>query len=197
MLVLDALRADHLDVYGYARDTAPFVTALAAEGVLFEEAFAPANTTRMSVPAFLSSVSPATHGIRRRNEQAPPALLTLAEVLHNAGYQTAAWMPNPSLGPGYRFYYGFDAYYDGDRILNASEDERLPPHARWETAQVIQRSALAWLGARDPARPVFLYLHYRDIHGPYAPPPYDTRYAPRSRRGRSPRASSGSATTPI
>ncbi|MCW5893263.1 MAG: sulfatase [bacterium] len=179
VVLLDALRADHLTAYGYTRDTAPFVDALAADGVLFERAFSPANTTRMSVPSFLGSVHAATHGIRGRGDQAPPALLLLPEVLRNAGYQTAAWMPNPSLEQRYRFYYGFDAYYDGDRILPHAEDESRPAHERWETARAIQGSALAWVQVRDRDRPVFLYLHYRQIHGPYAPPPpYDTRYAP-------------------
>jgi arylsulfatase A-like enzyme len=155
------------------------VRALADDGVLFENAFSPANTTRMSVPSFLGSIPPATHGIRRRDDQAPPSLLLLPEVLRDAGYQTAAWMPNPSLDQRYRFYYGFDAYYDGAQILIAADETERPPHERWETAQRIQTSALAWLRKRDPARPVFLYLHYRDIHGPYAPPPpYDTRYTP-------------------
>lgn len=179
IVLLDALRADHLDAYGYPRDTSPFVRALADDGILFEHAFSPANTTRMSVPSFLGSVPPAAHGIRRRDDQASPALLLLPEVLRDAGYQTAAWMPNPSLDQRYRFYYGFDAYYDGAQILIAADDASRPPHERWETAQRIQTSALAWLRRRDPARPVFLYLHYRDIHGPYAPPPpYDTRYTP-------------------
>lgn len=179
IVLLDALRADHLEAYGYARETSPFVSALASDGILFERAFAPANVTRMSVPSFLGSVHPATHGIRHRDDQLPPALPLLPEVLRNAGYQTAAWMPNPSLHQRYRFYYGFDAYYDDDRIPVRAKDEHLPPHERWETAQAINRSALAWLRARDRARPVFLYLHFRDIHGPYAPPPpYDTRFAP-------------------
>jgi arylsulfatase len=179
IVLLDALRADPLEAYGYRRETSPFVSALAADGILFERAFAPANLTRMSVPSFLGSVHAATHGIRHRDDQAPPALLLLPEVLRAAGYQTAAWMPNPSLAQRYRFYYGFDAYYDDDRIPVRSKEKHLPLHERWETAQAINRSALAWVHARDRDRPVFLYLHYRDIHGPYAPPPpYDTRWTP-------------------
>lgn len=179
IVLLDALRADHLDAYGYGRETSPFVSALAADGVLFERAFAPANVTRMSVPSFLGSIHASTHGIRDRDDQTPAVLAMLPEVLRDAGYQTAAWMPNPSLAQRYLFYYGFDAYHDDDRIPVRAEEEHLPPHERWETAQAIQRSALRWLQARDRDRPVFLYLHYRDIHGPYAPPPpYDTRWTP-------------------
>jgi glucan phosphoethanolaminetransferase (alkaline phosphatase superfamily) len=41
LIVLDALRADHLSCYGYHRKTTPHLDALAAEGTMFEKAFAP------------------------------------------------------------------------------------------------------------------------------------------------------------
>jgi arylsulfatase A-like enzyme len=41
---------------------------------------------------------------------------------------------------------------------------------RFETATKINRSALAWLD-RNPGKKFFAYLHYRDVHGPYVPPP--------------------------
>lgn len=178
-VVLDALRADHVGAYGYRRDTTPFIDRLARDGVRFERAFAPASMTRMSVPSYLASVYPAAHGIIKRSQPAHERLLMLAEVLRNAGYATAAWMPNPSLEQVYRFYYGFDAYYDGDRLLPFVEDDDIPEHQRWETASTIQHSALGWLGAQAADTPVFMYLHYRDIHAPYVPPPpYDTMYRP-------------------
>ena len=177
-LVIDALRADHVGAYGYERDTTPFIDSLAKTAVLFENAFAPANVTRMSVPSYFASVYPAAHGIRHLNQSSSPSLLMLAELLKNAGYETGAWMPNPSLNPSYNFHYGFDVYFDTQQLLNRSRDEGLPTHERHETASGIQRSVLTWMRERRRTdRPFFAYLHYRDVHGPYAPPPpYDTMY---------------------
>ena len=42
LIVLDAARADHFGCYGYGRDTTPNIDALAAEGLVFENAFATA-----------------------------------------------------------------------------------------------------------------------------------------------------------
>ena len=38
LVVLDTLRADHLALYGYERDTAPWLEGLASEGVVFDRA---------------------------------------------------------------------------------------------------------------------------------------------------------------
>lgn len=177
-LVVDALRADHVGAYGYARPTTPFIDSLAQRGALFERAYAPANLTRMSVPSYFASVYPSVHGIRGRDQYADPALLMIAEILKQHGYDTGAWMPNPSLQFFYRFHYGFDVYYDMDAVLPRWRDESLPMHRRWETAESIRRSVLEWLDARrDIERPVFAYLHYRDVHAPYvAPPRYNAMF---------------------
>ena len=45
LVVLDTVRADHLPAYGYARDTAPFISRLAARGVVFDRAFAASSWT--------------------------------------------------------------------------------------------------------------------------------------------------------
>jgi arylsulfatase A-like enzyme len=45
VVVIDTLRADHLPPYGYGLDTAPFLSQLAKESVLFEHAYSPASWT--------------------------------------------------------------------------------------------------------------------------------------------------------
>lgn len=179
-LVVDALRPDHMSGFGYDKDTSPFMDSLAREGVVFHQAWVQGNATRMSVPSYFASVYPPAHGVTRRNQGADPALLMLAEVLKNQGYDTAAWMPNPSLGKQYRFYDGFDSYFDMGAILSNAYAHGLPKHKQWETAQTIHRLALEWLDQqRESGAPYFMYFHYRDVHGPYVPPPpYDTMFLP-------------------
>ena len=40
LLSIDTLRADHLAIYGYSSDTAPNVSSLAEDGIVFENAYA-------------------------------------------------------------------------------------------------------------------------------------------------------------
>ena len=48
VVVVDTLRRDHLPFYGYGRPTAPFLSGLAKEGVVFEQAFSTSSWTAPS-----------------------------------------------------------------------------------------------------------------------------------------------------
>ena len=51
LVTIDTLRADHLGCYGYSHIETPNLDALARQGVLFENAFAPAPLTAPPTPA--------------------------------------------------------------------------------------------------------------------------------------------------
>jgi len=180
VLVIDALRPDHLGCYGYARATSPTLDALAQRGVLFADATSASTYTRAAVASIFASVHPAAHGVfsqGRQVEVLSDEYTTLAETLKARGYRTAAFMPNPSLHRSFNFGQGFDLYDDD---LMTSEG---PAHEVYETARKINDRALRWLrGGRE--KPFFAYLHYRDVHAPYMPPPpYDAMF-PRAAAGR-------------
>lgn len=180
LVVIDALRPDHLGCYGYARDTSPRLDALALRGVLFTDATSPASYTRAAVPSIFASVYPGAHGVfsqAKNVEVLSDEYTTLAETLKARGYRTAAFMPNPSLHRTFNFDQGFDLYNDD---FPAGEG---PEHEVHETARKINDRVLRWLRG-DREKPFFAYLHYRDVHGPYVPPPpYDTLF-PRTGEGR-------------
>jgi arylsulfatase A-like enzyme len=172
-LLVDALRPDHLGCYGYSKPTSPFMDALSRRGVLFERCYSQGNYTRMSVPSFFASIYPLSHGVRRREEACSEEFVMLAEVLKNHGYSTAAWMPNPSLQLVYNFFYGFDDYFDTNVLMPRPVIPRSRSRSEmYETASQINRMTLDWL-KKNAGReePFFVYLHYRDVHGPYVPPP--------------------------
>lgn len=54
-IFIDALRADHLGVYGYSRNTSPNIDKLAARSVVFDNGFTPAPNTYMAMPKFMQS----------------------------------------------------------------------------------------------------------------------------------------------
>ncbi|HVG09897.1 MAG TPA: sulfatase [Thermoanaerobaculia bacterium] len=169
MLVIDALRPDHLGCYGYPLATSPTIDALARRGVLFTNAASLASYTRAAVPSIFTSVHPGAHGVLtqgKKVEMLSDEYETLAETLKERGYVTAAFAPNPSLNHAFNFDQGFDLYDDNFQIgVRGAED--------FETASKINERTLGWLRA-NPGKPFFAYLHYRDVHAPYVPPPpYD------------------------
>lgn len=170
LLLVDALRPDHLGAYGYGRETSPALDALAADGVLFRDAVAQSTFTKSSVASLLTGRFPYQHGVywgsRTDDPELPGAVTsdllaaaetTLAEALRPAGYLTAAWVQNSHLRDFMGFAQGFVEYHDQQGGI-----ER------------IHRRFLRWLRGAGGHYPYFAYLHYIDLHDPYLPePPYD------------------------
>jgi arylsulfatase A-like enzyme len=188
LVVVDALRADHLSSYGYERRTSPNMDSIAQQGVLIEHAFATSSYTLPSHASLLTGRYPYEHGVEWKTSRALLAspFPTLAEALRSRGYRTAAfsanlfWFTRPR-GFG-RGFIRFEDYFQslGDmaaRTLYGRAIERLvlqrlgfediPARKR---APDINRSALRWID-RDGERPFFVFLNYMDAHDPYLPPP--------------------------
>lgn len=81
LITVDALRADHLNQYGYERDTIPVLDRLLDDGVIFKNAFSNAPYTRISVPAIHSSVRLAYTNLEQFS--------TISGELGNEGMTTA------------------------------------------------------------------------------------------------------------
>ena len=112
VFVIDALRADRLGCYGYARDTSPTIDSLAAAGVLFENAASNSNITRLTVPSIFSLLFPSTLGLAGSSTVMASRTVTIAELMKNAGYSTLCYIPNPSMKKRLNFGQGFDVYDD-------------------------------------------------------------------------------------
>jgi len=175
LITIDTLRADHLGLYGYARPTSPRIDALAGQAVVFEHAYTYWPKTRGSMAIMLTGRRPSQNGYGKSH----PVLLafnpTLASVLKEAGYATAAAVDNPNVASANGYAKGFDAY----------RETWQEPALRTETdrARAITETAIAFLKQKRD-RPFFLWLHYVNPHAPYAPPaPYDTAFLDAASRG--------------
>jgi arylsulfatase A-like enzyme len=169
LVTIDTLRADHLGAYGYARPTSPRIDALARSGVLFEKAYTFWPKTRGSMAIMLTGRRPSRNGYGKSH----PLLLdfnpTLASVLKDAGYVTAAVVDNPNLAALNGYAKGFDSYRE------TWEEKELASEA--DRARAITDAGIAFLRAARPDRPFFLWLHYVNPHAPYTPPPpFDTAF---------------------
>ena len=63
MISVDTLRADHVSAYGHDRPTTPAIDALAAQGVVFENAYSHAPVTSVSHMSLMTSLLPEAHGV--------------------------------------------------------------------------------------------------------------------------------------
>jgi len=110
LITIDTLRADHLGVYGYTRNTSPHLDALAREATVFDYAYTYWPKTRGSFVAMLTGRRDAQTGY----DKAHPSLLdfnpTLASVLQGAGYRTAAVVDNGNVAAAHGYAKGFATY---------------------------------------------------------------------------------------
>lgn len=149
--LVDTLRADRLNTYGYQRrQTSPWLDALAREGVLFKRCCAPSPWTMPTVASLFLSQYPAEHRMLGTYDRLPAKADTLAERLKRRGFATYTAFASGFLGPEFALDQGFD-HKMRQLIFNGQHVNGL-------------------LG-RNVRTPMFLYIHTVEPHNPY-------RYAP-------------------
>lgn len=157
LIVIDALRADHLGCYGYLGRTSPNIDALSRRGTRFASALSQAPWTVPSVASMLTGRYP--HQVRDAERVClAPAAATFPQALSQRGYTCAAVTANPIGTWGVGLDRGFEYF-----------DTRPNRTFLWRSAHTMTEHALAWLRIRA-RQPFFLYLHYMDPHDPYNAP---------------------------
>lgn len=166
MIVLDTLRADGLGCYGNPRQVSPRLDAFAAEGILFENAWAVSPGTASSHASMFSSTYPETHGVWNREmhegeaaggHALSPEAITLAEAFQEAGYFTGAiadgGFVSEARGLDQGFEY-FESFTRGGPAIFKHAGKWLDRHAADED-------------------PFFLFVHTYETHVPFVPLPAD------------------------
>jgi len=176
MVVLDTLRADHLGLYGYERPTSPHLDALARESFVFERAESAAPWTAPSLISLVTSLYPEVHGVRGfpNPRRMSGDVITLAEVLKQHGYSTAAFTEGGYAKGDFGLDQGFDTY-----PRNPGDDESNDSHLLFPSRLEgnLARS-LSWLRAHQE-EPFFLFFQTYEPHGPYrAPEEFIRRFRP-------------------
>ena len=165
LLTIDTLRADHLSSYGYPRQTSPAIDGLAARGVLFDNAFTYWPKTRGSFAAMFTSLYAAQNGLTVRDRDLPDYNQTLAEVLKDAGYSTAAAVDNGNLDRALGFAQGFDRYQQV-WLTGGAEAEKTEA----EKTEELTSFAVDFFASYEETKPFFLWIHFVNPHTPYDPP---------------------------
>ena len=195
LITVDSLRADHVGYHGYGRETTPSLDSLAESSHVLYNAFANGCGTSRSFPSIMSSTYPRMYGGFKPISAERPLL---AETLQEAGYRTAGFHSNPYLNAQFGYDRGFETFFSSEsessvlgdlrqwvkdtfdesglvfRLLKSVYDssERtvgFNPGTPFVRAEELTDRAIRWVRSAD-AGPRFLWVHYMDVHHPYAPP---------------------------
>src|SRR5690348_11743462 len=177
LITLDTLRADHLGCYGYKLIQTPNLDSLAAAGARFADAYTPIPITLPSHSVILTGTYPMRNGMHDFSDnRLSSSLPTLASILHDHGYATAAVIGSAVLDSRFGLNRGFDFYYDHfdfNRLQESNLEEMERP------GNVVADVTLDWL-RKNYSKKFFLWMHLYDPHYPYQPPaPYDAEYKDR------------------
>ena len=190
LVTIDTLRTDHVGPGGARGVETPVLDKLAAQGA-YGAAYVQLPQTLPNHASILTGTYIQTHGLRTTLwDQARPQVPTLDQIFRRAGYRTA----------GIVSWYSFDneftnlvrAWDHWEQVVMrlgtpervASDETRALFRAGTDMGKALDgdartttEAALGWLDAnalrRDGgvAQPWFFWLHYRDPHYPFTPPP--------------------------
>ena len=202
VIVMDTVRADHLSLYGYERDTSPNLNALAQDSVVYTRAQSAADITLTSHASLFTGMYPSWHGAYCKEPDAAYGrpvqkdVPTLAELLRAQGYTTLGVAANLYMRSAFGLDRGFEEFRIERPVPLLSDENRCQlrrPMRRLlnlvtDTAQFdrlnsnaeeIDDQFLATLDGRTKAgqAPFFGFINYMDAHFPYIPPaPWDRKF---------------------
>jgi arylsulfatase A-like enzyme len=202
LISLDTVRADHMSLYGYQRNTTPEIDKFAREATVYTYSNASGDMTLSTHASMFSGLYASHHGAHF-SEKYPAGkplgsdVTTIAEILSDKGFLTMAVVANTGyLSSHFGMSQGFQ-YYDNrqpviplgaTRKYYLREGLRLNFLAKfaarsdWEgvsrRAEEINEEVYSLLDkAYKSGKNFFLLVNYMDAHTPYIPPdPFDTLF---------------------
>ncbi len=177
LVTIDTLRADRLGCYGNSKIETPNLDKIAKNGALFENAVTHTPLTAPSHASMFTGLYPTAHKVRDTGGFVLEAShKTLAAILQEQGWDTAAFVGSSVLKKHFGFDQGFEVY--DDEMPKADSRSVAGESAERRAGEVVNK-ATAWLTSQS-GKPFFLWVHVFDPHSPYDPPaPFRERYRSR------------------
>ena len=176
LITIDTLRRDRLSCLSDRAPATPHLDALAAEGLLYTNAWGTSSWTLPNMGSIHTGLTPRMLGVKR-TQGLPEAATTLAETAWRAGWRTVAIASNPYLGYDYGFEKGFESFDHAivmEPLSPASRSVLVRETTRYvnantmpDDARRLVGKAQRWFVLDHDDRPVFFWLHMMDPHLPY------------------------------
>ena len=160
VITVDTTRADFVGAYGATLGVTPRLDALAEQGVVFENAYAPMPQTLPSHATLFTGLEPRQHLALENTYQLGSEFRTLAEVAQERGYNTGAFVGALVLDQETGIQQGFETFDIPAGLWN----EARAGHPPQRSAEQVTEAALDWARDLDSDEPYLLWAHYYDPH---------------------------------
>lgn len=177
LIILDAVRFDHLSIYGYSRSTSPGLEKFLKDSIIFKNAHSTSSWTPPAHASMVTGQYPHRHGVFGNNIKLPENLSVLAEILQNKGFLSLGLSLTPYLSFKTGYNRGFSEFIElwndipswgrfislRSRLFNLlnGTDNRT-----FEKIHLIRK----WLAQTPDSRDRFVFVNFIAAHNPYHPP---------------------------
>jgi arylsulfatase A-like enzyme len=162
LLTIDTLRKDVLGCYGGGSLT-PFIDSIQNRCIRFNKAHSSGPYTQAAFPGILTSSYYLEYG---RQKMLSKKRVLISEVLKKAGITTTGFHSNPYLSAYFGWNRGWDLFYDS---MEDEVDDMIPYIKAGEINQKVSAWLSTYVGGEGKGNPLFLWVHYMDVHEPYIP----------------------------
>jgi choline-sulfatase len=176
IITLDACRLDHLTFSGYYRDTSPNLNEISKDGALFLNTRSVIPQSDPALVSILTGLYPHNHGIRTLGTKKSLSVTTLHGLLKSRGYKTACISIEQEGNDSIKK--GFDEFnllrWRVKNKIKTAIKKLFDKNTISGASGTVTNIAIDWI-KRNKKSSFFLYLHYMELHWPYAPPkPFDS-----------------------
>lgn len=179
----DGTRPDHISTYGYKWKTTPNLDKFAEQSIVFEDAFSTAPMSLPSQSSFLTGRYSFNHGAVIRQQILSDKETTIAEIMSQNGYNTAAFPGGVYTKRKYGMLQGFRTIRDRmdffeyvhtfDKLsLRETLTTFVPFYSRImkldaeKTGEEVNNDVFKWLD-KNKDYPFFAWVSYNQPHTPY------------------------------
>ncbi len=157
LVTIDTLRKDMVGLYNPRSSLTPFMDSLKETATLYLDPYSTGPYTQASFQGILASAYYLNYG---KEKKLNPQKVLLSEVLQKNGIYTVAFHSNAYLSYYFGYNRGWDTFYDS----MADEVSDLYPFIR---GKAINQKVETFLKDFSFKKPLFLWVHYMDVHEPY------------------------------
>lgn len=185
LISVDTLRADHMGIYGYKKETTPNIDAWAKNSVVFDKAYTIFPLTFQSFYTLFEGKNTVLKEKKLQDSSSVAKLpnsinITLPQILKKKGFRTAAFTTNPVIGvlsqnvfrEGFEDFFFYDETQLSKTMRKENAKKMFSPIFKEDfiNGSKVSSDSINWLKKNALKGRFFLWTHYSNPHEPYMPP---------------------------
>ena len=173
IVLVEGLGADHMELFGYSRQTSPALTALAKRSSVWENTFTACPDVFSTAVTLMTGVSPLVHGVTdARRPAIPENFATLPERMRKAGYVTVAFTEGEGtdgedLVFGSGFERGFELFNPAYPETSGTAAENSPAPLVPQGSRVTLQRAADWIASHRNDERYLVFIRLRELRKPF------------------------------